>query len=458
MEIAAGHAPQSRWAEPFDARVTDVFQVQADIATKVATAMQLALGSAAQAQLAQAPTKDPAAYDAFLRGEAIRNVGQVDPRSLRRALAAYDEAIQHDSTMAPAWAGRAAEASVLYFNSTPTPELARAALAAAERAIALDSSRSEGYRALAGYHRLVSNNLPQALAAIQRARALAPQDAGVRTAAAQVEDGLGRLEEAGSDLAEAARVDPQNARVWAEQTNLLLRLGQVPGARAAAERLLALAPTSLDAILRRVLVEAAAGDVPAARQVLARASRDVPRDALVAYVATSFDLGWLLDPEQKRLALTLGPEAFDGDRGGMALVRAQLFDWQGDSAHARAWGDSAAREFAAQLRTVPADPQRHLFRGLALAYAGHGPEALAEAARGLLLQAPTAAGRESLNYAYLTYVAARTALLAGDRTRALGWLADARRAHYYASPAWLSAEPTWEPLRSDPRFAALAAH
>ena len=457
VEIAAGHAPESRWAQPFDAAVKDVFAVQADIAGRVATAMQLALGGAAQARLADAPTRDPAAYDAFLRAEAISNTSQNDPRSLRRALAAYDEAIQHDSTMAPAWAGRASVASTLYLNSTPTPELARAARAAAERAIELDSSGSDGYAALAQYHRTVSNDLGQGLAAIQRARTLAPQDAGVRVTAALLEDALGQLDAAGRDLAEAARVDPRNGRIWNAKTDLLLRLGRVAEARAAAERWLALTPASLDAILRRVLIEAAAGDVPAARQVLARASHDVPRDALMAYVAGFFDLGWLLDADDARLVLTLGPDAFDGDRGQVAIVRAQLSGWQGDSARARAWGDSAAREFAVQLRAVPADPQRHVLRGLALGYAGHGPEALAEAERGLALQAPTAAGRESSNYAYFAYVAARTVLLAGDRERALTWLADARRAHYFASPAWLRVDPTWAPLRNDSRFAALAA-
>jgi eukaryotic-like serine/threonine-protein kinase len=456
VEVSPGHAPESRWAQPFDAAVKDVFAVQADIAGRVATAMQVALGTTAQARLAQAPTRDPAAYDAFLRGEAMRNAAQSDPRSLRRQIDAYGEAIQHDSTMAPAWAALAGASSLLYANSTPTPALARTALTAAERAIALDSTRSEGYVALAAYHRLVSRDLGQALAAASRGRVVAPQDADVRAVAAVVEDDLGQLEAARRDLAEAVRLDPRNARIWGFQSDLFLRLGRPAEARAAAARLLALAPTSLNTVLRRVLPEAAAGDVAAARQILARASQDVPREGLVAYVANYWDLGWLLDAEQERVLLTLGAEVFDGDRAIFAIVRAQQYGWRGDSALARAWGDSAAREFAVQLRAVPADPQRHVLRGLALAYAGHGREALAEAERGLALQAPTAADRESNNYSYFTYVAARTALRAGDRERALAWLAEARRAHY-ASPAWIRAEPTWAPLRDDPRFLALTA-
>ena len=457
VEVVVGRAPQSRWAQPFDAPVTDVFGVQADIAGRVAGAMQVALGSVALAQLAEAPTRDPSAYDAFLRGEALRHTSQIDPRSLRRQIAAFEEAIQRDSTMALAWAGLSNASSSLYANSTPTPALARTAVAAAERAIALGETRSEGYVALATYHRVVTRDLGQALAAVTKGLALAPQDASVRLVAAIIEGELGQLDAARRDNAEAIRLDPRNSGIWGNQTVVLLRLGRVQEARTSAVRNLALAPTGLTTVLRRALVEAAAGDAPAARQVLRRAANDVPREALVAYVARYYDLGWLLDGEQERLLLTLGPDAFDSDRAQMSIVRAQQYGWRGDAALARAWGDSAAREFVAQLRALPTDPQLHILRGLALGYAGQGPEALAEAARGLALQAPTAEGRESRTYGYLAYVAARTALLVGDRDRALAWLAESRRAHFVAGPGWLRAEPTWAPLRGDPRFVALLA-
>jgi TolB-like protein len=80
VEIADGQ-PQSRWQEPFDAEVKDVFQVQGEIAGKVAEAMRIALGGGTQQQLAQPLTNDPAAYDAYLRGEAAWNAGaNTDPR------------------------------------------------------------------------------------------------------------------------------------------------------------------------------------------------------------------------------------------------------------------------------------------------------------------------------------------------------------------------------------------
>jgi serine/threonine-protein kinase len=457
VEIADGRAPESRWQQPFDAAVKDVFGVQNDIAGRVATAMQGALGSNGHANLNEAITSNPAAYDAYLRAEALRYVASAESRSLRRALAAYEEALRHDSTMARAWAGAAVTSTNLYSNGVPSAALARSALAAAERAIALDSGAWQGHYALAAYHRAVSRDVVRAMAAATRARQVAPQEVDPRGLVASIKSDLGELDAAEREYAEALRLDPRSARLWTRQFTLLLRLGRVAEAREAANRVLALNPAVVNSVLYRVLVEAAAGDVPAAREVIARATRDIPRESLVAFLGNAYDLGWLLDDDAQRLLLTLGPDAFDGDRATMAIVRAQIYGWRGDSAAAQAWGDTAARVFASQLRDTPDQPQRNVLRGLALAYAGRSREAFAQVERGLALQGPTAEARQSSTYAYVVYVAARAALLAGDRDRALAWLAESRRSRYFATPAWLRVEPTWAPLRRDPRFAALTA-
>ena len=44
IQVAPGAAPTTRWQQPFDASLTDVFKVQADIAGQVAQALNVALG------------------------------------------------------------------------------------------------------------------------------------------------------------------------------------------------------------------------------------------------------------------------------------------------------------------------------------------------------------------------------------------------------------------------------
>ena len=84
VDVSRPDAPTSRWQQPFDAAITDVFQVQSEIATKVARALGSALGEQQQKQLSEKPTQNIAAYDAFLKGDAIRNSGAGDPPACAR--------------------------------------------------------------------------------------------------------------------------------------------------------------------------------------------------------------------------------------------------------------------------------------------------------------------------------------------------------------------------------------
>ena len=49
----------SKWQQPFDASLTDVFQVQADIAGQVAQALDVAIGSRQQAGAGGTPDREP---------------------------------------------------------------------------------------------------------------------------------------------------------------------------------------------------------------------------------------------------------------------------------------------------------------------------------------------------------------------------------------------------------------
>ena len=163
VDVSRPDAPTSRWQQPFDAAITDVFQVQSEIATKVAQALGSALGAQEQKQLSEKPTQNLAAYDAFLKGDAIRNSGASDPPSLRRALDFFEQAVALDPGFAQAWAGVSWANSLLYGNSAPSPALAERARQAGEKAVALAPNRPEGYLALGYLERLVSRDYNRAL-------------------------------------------------------------------------------------------------------------------------------------------------------------------------------------------------------------------------------------------------------------------------------------------------------
>jgi len=288
IDVSTGAA---KWQQPFDAAITDVFQVQAEIASKVASALNVALGDSARHQLTARPTENLAAYDAFLTGEAASQAMAVsDPPSLRQAMAFYEQAVALDSAFVPAWARLAQAHATLYVNGIPTPAEAAQAHHAAARAQALGPDRPEGALALGDYYKAVALDNRQALTAYEAGLRLAPSNVDLLVGAALAEQRLGRWEAALSHLARAAVLDPRSANT-ARRTGLaLLFLRRYPEAAAATDRALALAPTNLSNIEQQATVALAQGDLPRAQGVLRAGLTRVEPEALLAFFGNYQDL------------------------------------------------------------------------------------------------------------------------------------------------------------------------
>ena len=105
------------------------------------------------------------------------------------------------------------------------------------------------------------------------------------------------------------------------------------------------------------------------------------------------------------------------------------------------------------LREAPDDPQLHLLRGLALAYAGRFTEAVSEGERGVTL-VPISKDAEA--GAYYVHLLVRIHLLAGHHDKAMDQLERLFATPYYVSKGWLRIDPEFKPLHGNPRFERLA--
>ncbi|MCM3876027.1 MAG: serine/threonine-protein kinase [Thermoanaerobaculia bacterium] len=94
VEVRESGAPASKWQQRFDAALTNVFQVQSDIAARVAQALGVAFGAGEEKRLLEKPTQNLAAYEAFLKGEDARNSIGNDPfPQMRKGLDFYEKAV-----------------------------------------------------------------------------------------------------------------------------------------------------------------------------------------------------------------------------------------------------------------------------------------------------------------------------------------------------------------------------
>ena len=257
IEVATAAA---KWQQPFDAALTDVFQVQADVAGRVAQALDVAIGSRQQQALADRPTENLAAYDAYLQGKAARAFGS-RAATLRQAMGFHEQAVALDSGFVAAWAALSEAASLLYAIAAPSAELAERARSAADRAIALDARHPDGYRALGDYYRRVPNTPARAVEQYAKGLRLAPTDADLLRGLGLAERVLGQWKAAEEHLRRSQSLDPRSA-VTAEALGIgLLWTRRYDEAEAAFKLALSLQPSSLQALEDLAMVSLARGDL-----------------------------------------------------------------------------------------------------------------------------------------------------------------------------------------------------
>jgi TolB-like protein/tetratricopeptide (TPR) repeat protein len=455
VRVEPGAAPTTKWQQGFDAPLTDVFRVQADVATRVAEALGLALGASERGQLAQRPTENLAAYDAFLRGEeAGRGLTTIDQNALQRARDYYERAVALDSAFALAWAQLSRTYSQVYWNAA-TPQDEAGARRAAQHALALAPGRPDGYLALGDYYALVRKDHPRALEEYARGRRLAPREARLLSAAGfSALFGLARGDEALGYLRQAVALDPRSADVAWRVSWALLNLRRYPEALAATDRALSLAPTSLDLIETKAMIYLGQGDLAGARAVLRAVPAEVDPAALVAYVANYSGLGWVLDEAQQRLLFRLSPAQFNNDRGVWGGTLAETYVLRGDTARARAYADSARPTLEARVRAVPQDPVQRAGLGVTLAFLGRYTEAVREGERAVTL---TPIARDAGMGGYAQHQLVKIYLLAGEPNKALDRLEPLLKIPYLLSPGWLRIDPYFARLRGNQRFERLIA-
>jgi hypothetical protein len=117
-----------------------------------------------------------------------------------------------------------------------------------------------------------------------------------------------------------------------------------------------------------------------------------------------------------------------------------------------AYADSARLALEEQTRAAPEDGQRRMLLGLALAYLGRREEAEREGLRGTAL---VPISRDAYMGPYNQLQMVRIYLLNGEPDKALDQLEPLLRVPFYLSPGWLRLDPTFQPLRGNPRFQRL---
>ena len=473
-ELVRAADQASIWAEPVEAPYVDVFRVQADVAERVAKALDVALVASERRTVASRSTANPAAYNAYLRGLAY---GAPELRfsapKRRAAIEAFEQAVALDSTFAAAHARLATAYWREMAWGANRSDLSEKMRMAVERAVALDSTLVETRLARAQY--LWSIEDPQgAYRVLQAAARTAPGNAEVVLSLGNAQVWLGLQEEALASYQYAAQLDPR----WADVSGALAGVYDVlfrnEEAIEVRDRELALSPPHVwGHVYQASSYLLWRADIAAARAVLASADAQEMVD-LLTRLPSPFQAGraiWLdvLPPEVLAAKDTVTSVSYvRGDWGTpelFHLMKARHFALTGKPRRARAHADSLVRLLEPVLRQGPGawilndfvNQQQALAE--AYAFAGRAAEAARWIDRDIAEQRAKRAVRPASDLPQALVTAAYVDVLIGRRDSAVARLEGALRlpAGGWISRALLRADPSWAPLRGHPGFERLLA-
>jgi serine/threonine protein kinase/Flp pilus assembly protein TadD len=123
------------WSERFDREMKDVFEVQDEIARKIAEALRVTLSPQELEALAVKPTENLQAYDLYLRGK--RYARRQTRQDLEFALQMFENAVAMDPSFALAYAACANACAMFYCNYSREQVWVERAREASGKAVAL---------------------------------------------------------------------------------------------------------------------------------------------------------------------------------------------------------------------------------------------------------------------------------------------------------------------------------
>jgi TolB-like protein/Tfp pilus assembly protein PilF len=210
----------------------------------IAAEIQAALTPQAEARLATAREVNPAAYEAYLKGQSY--VGKFSPADLETALHYFELALEHDPEYALAYAGIAwVWASRSQFGIVRPRDAAPLGKAAAERAVELDSTLAEVQYALAAIRTWHEWDWAGAGSAFERAIALNPNYPDGHALYSHFLLCMKRPDEAVRHMELAVELDPFNPLIQSFHGMLLYMVGRYDEAIAQFKMLLRTVPNNL---------------------------------------------------------------------------------------------------------------------------------------------------------------------------------------------------------------------
>jgi len=326
---------------------------------------------------------------------------------------------------------------------------------AAERALALQPDLPEAHLAMGYYHYWGHRDYDRALEEFAVTGRAQPNNADVIEAVGLVQRRQGKWQESVASLKRAADLDPLSYANLLELAETYVRVRDYPQADRVLNRAITLAPDLPGAYGEKMLLYLNwDGDLEKARTVMREALSHMDFGKLIAEAPLIVDATFAADPAYGAEVTALRPASYGSDLLGYFGLKARVYRLRGEAARSRIYCDSLAAAARAELEERPDEAQAHGALGVAEAYLGHRAQAIQEGRRAVEL---LPLSKDAFDAPSAKVQLARIYTTVGEPDAAIEQLQAALAVPSPVSAAGLRADPTWAPLRGNPRFEQLVA-
>lgn len=308
MQLIDTRTDKHLWAETYDRELTaeNIFKIQSEITEAIATALNAALSTSDEDALDKRPTQSLEAYDAYLTGRLLSKRYYEGEAQIKRAVAAFDDAIALDPAFAEAYAEKAYALLNLYWFTPAEGQWREAADATLRKAEALAPDAIESLSVRGFYHYWGYLDYEKAEASFSRALDIAPNYVDALNGRGYNARRAGDFERAITQLEKAHRVDPLNLDTVSTLAQTYSQLGQFEEARILLRRAESAGAGGLVDPATYSSIWDNQGDTERAWQAIMRPVRILTPVNMTARVAHAIKTR---DPEKIRSSIESWPEA-----------------------------------------------------------------------------------------------------------------------------------------------------
>ncbi len=200
------------WADIYQRDMTSIFEVQTDIAEKVAAALNIQLLDITREAIDARPTENLEAYNAYLQGIDMSRVPDYRQEAREVSVQMFERAVELDPEFAPAYAQLSIANSGLYnLGFDRTKKRVARSKAAVDRALELEPNNAKAHMALAYYYYWCHGEYDLALEQFAIAEEGLPNEPGILQGVAFILRRKGHYEESVAKLKTALEFSPQDS-------------------------------------------------------------------------------------------------------------------------------------------------------------------------------------------------------------------------------------------------------